>query len=174
MSLAVCLLLDDRADATVRRLWQRLEDAGVPTLLTHTHRHHVPHLTWAGLLRYDLEAVRTALEALPEQPPLPLHLDAFGTFRRSRCWLGPAVTPALVQRQAAVVAAVAETGAELHRHYAPGAWVPHVTLAPRLHLRDLASVAGEVYHVLPVAATGVSSALIDTSTGARHRLAHPI
>jgi 2'-5' RNA ligase len=174
VTLAVCLLLDDRADATVRRLWRRLEDAGVPTLLTHTHGLHVPHLTWAALRSYDLEAVRTALAALPEQPPLALHLDAFGTFRRSRCWLAPAVTASLVERQAAVVVATAETGAELHRHYEPGSWVPHVTLAPRLHLSDLATVAALVYDVLPIAATGTSSALIDTSTGARHPLPHPI
>jgi 2'-5' RNA ligase len=170
--LAVCLLLDRRADTTLRRLWSRLEDAGVPTLLTHTHGHHVPHLTWAALRSYDLDAVRSRLEALPEEPPVALHLDAFGTFRRSRCWLAPAVTTELVQRQAAVVAAVAETGAELHRHYRPGSWVPHLTLAPRLHLSDLATVAALVYDVLPIEAVGDSTALIDTSTGARHPLSH--
>jgi 2'-5' RNA ligase len=174
VTLAVCLLLDDRADAAVRRLWRRLEDAGVPTLLTHTHGHHVPHLTWAALRSYEVEDVQAALGAVPEQPPVPLHLDAFGTFRRSRCWLAPAVTSPLVERQAAVVTALAETGADLHRHYAPGAWVPHVTLAPRLHLRDLATVAALVYDVLPIEASGRSSVLIDTSTGARYPLRHPI
>jgi hypothetical protein len=174
VTLAVCLLLDDRADTTVRRLWRRLEDDGVPTLLTHTHGHHVPHLTWAALRTYDLEAVRSTLDALPERPPVSLHLDAFGTFRRSRCWLAPAVTAPLVERQSAVVAAVAGTGAELHRHYQPGAWVPHVTLAPRLHLDDLATVAKLVYDVLPIAAIGESTVLIDTSTGARYPLRHPI
>jgi hypothetical protein len=174
VTLAVCLLLDERAETTVRGLWRRLEDAGVPTLLTHTHGLHVPHLTWAALRSYDREAVRAALAALPEQPPLTLHLDAFGTFRRSRCWLSPAVSASLVARQAAVVTAVTETGADLHRHYQPGTWVPHVTLAPRLHLRDLATVAALVYDVLPIAAIGESSALIDTSTGARYPLAHPI
>jgi hypothetical protein len=174
VSLAVCLLLDDRADTTVRTLWRRLEDDGVPTLLTHTHGHHVPHLTWAALRTYDLDAVRSTLDALPEQPPVALHLDAFGTFRRSRCWLAPAVTAPLVERQSAVVAAVVATGAELHRHYQPGAWVPHVTLAPRLHLDDLATVAKLVYDVLPIAAIGEATVLIDTSTGARHSLRHPI
>jgi hypothetical protein len=174
VTLAVCLLLDDQGDAIVRGLWRRLEDAGVPTLLTHTHGLHVPHLTWAALRSYDLAAVRTALGALPEQPPLAMHLDAFGTFRRSRCWLAPAVTAPLVERQAAVVAAVTGSGADLHRHYRPGAWVPHLTLAPRLHLRDLATVAALVYDVLPIEAVGESTALIDTSTGARFPLRHGI
>ena len=174
MTLAVCLLLDARADADVRRLWHRLEDAGVPTLLSHTHGRHVPHLTWAALRSYDLEAVKASLEALSEEPPVPLHLDALGSFRRSRCWLAPAVTASLVERQSTVVEAVTGTGAELHRHYQAGSWVPHVTLAPRLHLTDLATVAALVYEVLPIAATGVATVLIDTSTGARHPLSHPI
>jgi hypothetical protein len=174
VTLAVCLLLDERADAAVRGLWRRLEEVGVPTLLTHTHGHHVPHLTWAALRTYDLAAVQVALGALSVQPPLALHLDAFGTFRRSRCWLAPAVSAELVARQAAVVEAVTGTGANLHRHYTPGSWVPHLTLAPRLHLSDLATVAALVYDVLPIAATGVSTALIDTSTGARHPLQHPV
>jgi len=171
VSLAVCLLLDDRSDATVRRLWRALEDVGVPTLLTHTHGRHVPHLTWASLRSYDVEDVRASLRSLTASPPIDLRLDAFGTFRRSRCWLAPAVTAPLVERQAAVVAAVAETGADLHRHYAPGSWVPHLTLAPRLHLGDLATVAALVYDVLPIVATGETTVLIDTSTGTRYPLA---
>jgi 2'-5' RNA ligase len=174
VTLAVCLLLDDRSDAAVRRLWRRMEDAGVSTLLTHTHGRHVPHLTWAALRSYDLDAVRASLEVLPERPPVGLHLDAFGTFRRSRCWLAPAVTSGLVERQAAVAAAAIGTGAELHRLYRPGTWVPHLTLAPRLHLDQLATVAALVYDVLPIEAIGESTTLIDTSTGERHALAHPV
>jgi hypothetical protein len=174
VTLAVCLLLDDRSDDVVRRLWRRLEDAGVPTLLSHTHGHHVPHLTWAALRSYDLDDVRASLEALPEGPPVALHLDAFGTFRRSRCWLAPAVTAPLVERQEAIVRALAETTADLHRHYRPGSWVPHLTLAPRLHLNDLATVAALVYDVLPIEAVGESTVLIDTSTGARYPISHPI
>jgi hypothetical protein len=174
VTLAACLLLDDRSDAGVRRLWRRIEDAGVPTLLTHTHGLHVPHLTWAALRTFDLDAVRRALAGFSEHPPVDLHLDAFGTFRRSRCWLAPAATPDLVELQAAVVQAVGGTGAELHHHYRPGTWVPHLTLAPRLHLDQLGTVAGLVYDVLPIEAVGNRTVLIDTSTGERHALAHPV
>jgi hypothetical protein len=144
----------------------------VPTLLSHTHGRHVPHLTYAGLRRYDLPAVVAALEALPAAEPLPLRFDAFGTFRRSRCWLAPAVSGPLVGRQEAVVAAVTGTGAELHHHYRPGDWIPHLTLAPRLHLGDLPAVAGAVYDVLPLPATAERVALVDTATGDQHHLTH--
>jgi len=167
MALAVCLLFDSRTETALRRLWARLEVAGIGTLATHTHGRHVSHLTYASLLGYDLGAVRESLLALPEQAPLTLHLDALGTFRRSRCWLAPAVTSELVTRQATVLEAVLATGAELHHHYAPGRWLPHVSLAPRLHLGDLATVAAAVYDVLPITAPVTRAALIDTSTGSR-------
>jgi hypothetical protein len=182
VALTVCLLPDARADAVVRRLWRRLESAGVPTLLTHTHGRHVPHLTYAALRGgptdgtaqdgTDVHAVVSLLAALPAQPPLTLHLDALGAFRRSRCWLAPAVTAELVARQEAVVSALRGAGVPLHRHYEPGCWVPHLTLAPRLHLTDLPTVAAAVYDVLPVTATMAAAAVVDTSDGTRHPLPH--
>jgi 2'-5' RNA ligase superfamily len=172
MALAVCLLFDNAADTAVRRLWERLEREGVPTLASHTHGRHAPHLTYASLRRFELDAVTAVLSALPVADQITLHLDAFGTFRRSRCWLGPAVSPSLICSQTAVVDAVRATGADLHKHYFPGAWIPHVTLAPRLHLTDLATVASVVYDVLPISARVTKAALIDTSTGERHPLPH--
>ena len=172
MALTVCLLPDPRTDAVVRRLWRRLESAGVPTLLSHTHGRHVPHLTYAALRDGHVQDVVPLLGTLPEQPPLRLHLDAPGTFRRSRCWLAPAVSADLVARQEAVVAALRQTGVALHRHYEPGSWVPHLTLAPRLHLTDLPTVAAAVYDVLPVTATMTAAAVVDTSDGSRHLLPH--
>ena len=175
MALAVCLLLDERSEAVVVALWHRLEAAGVPTLLSHTHGRHRPHLTFASVRPAGAGTVRdvvAALATLAEAPPTALHLDGFGTFRRSRCWLAPAVSGGLVERQRAVVEALEGTDAELHRHYLPGHWVPHVTVAPRLHLRELPVVAGHVYDVLPVEAVLERAAVIDTSTGELHALPH--
>jgi len=172
MALAVCLLLDPPADAVVRRLWARLEEAGVPSLASHTHGRHVPHLTYASLRSWDLAAVAGRLSALPARPPVQLQLDGLGLFRRSRCWLAPALTPDLEPRQRAVVEAVRTTGADLHEHYRPGAWTPHVTLAPRLHLEQLPVVAHVVNDVLPIVATASRAALVETSTGVRHGLEH--
>ena len=172
MALAVCLLLDPPVDATVRRLWTRMEEAGVPSLATHTHGRHVPHLSYASLRSWDLDAVAAALGALADRPPLPLRLDALGIFRRSRCWLAPALSVDLAPRQQAVVEAVTATGADLHRHYRPGDWVPHVTLAPRLRLQHLPAVAQLVNDVLPVTGTASRAALVDTATGRRVPLPH--
>ena len=172
MALAVCLLPDAPVDAAVRRLWARMEEAGVPSLASHTHRRHTPHLSYAALRSWDLDAVVAALSALPERPPVRLHLDALGMFRRSRCWLVPAVTADLAIRQQAVVDAVVATGADLHKHYRPGDWTPHLTLAPRLRLEDLPVVARLVNDVLPITGTASAVVLVDTATGERTTLAH--
>jgi 2'-5' RNA ligase len=172
VALSVCLLLDDAADRAVRRLWARLEEAGVPTLLTHTHGRHLPHLTLASLTSCDLDAVRSALTALPPAEPLPTRFEALGMFRRSRCWLAPTVTPGLLLRQEAAARAVSEAGAEVHRAYRPGDWLPHLTVAPRLRLRELATVAEKVNEVLPLPATLASAALVETSTGEVETLPH--
>ena len=98
MALAVCLLLDERADTAVRRMWDRLEQQGIASLASHTHGRHVPHLSYASVLEADRDATLAALVRLPARKELTLHLDAFGTFRRSRCWLAPAITPDLASR----------------------------------------------------------------------------
>ena len=171
MTLSVCLTLDPSADRTVRALWQRLEGAGIATLLSHTHGRHIPHLTLASLRSWDLTAVQRELSGTSVDLPHVVHFDALGMFRRSRCWLVPAASPALLHDQHAVVDAVRRSGADLHRHYEPGRWVPHLTLAPRLYLKDLPVVAARVYEVLPVSATLAEVTLIDTSTGARYPVA---
>ena len=141
-------------------------------MLSHTHGRHVPHLTYASLRSYDLAATTEVLAGLPEVEPLRIRFDALGTFRRSRIWLAPAVTVELVTRHEAVVSAAVSTGADLHRNYHPGTWLPHLTLAPRLHLTDLPTVAAAVYDMLPITATMGRAELIDTTTGRRHPLPH--
>jgi len=172
VTLSVCLTLDTAAERTVRSLWQRLEDAGISSLLSHTHGRHVPHLTLASLRSWDLESVQRELSEPPVELPLVVHFDALGMFRRSRCWLAPAPSPALLHGQHNVVDAVRRSGADLHRHYEPDRWLPHLTLAPRLHLKDLPVVAARVYDVLPVSAILGEITLIDTGTGTKHPLTY--
>jgi 2'-5' RNA ligase len=106
-----------------------------------------------------------AMDLLPDEGTMTLHFDALGMFRRSRSWLVPAVTSDIAARQERVVQAVESTGADLHRHYVPGVWVPHCTVAPRIRLEELPRLAALVYDVLPLISTVESAALIDSSTG---------
>jgi 2'-5' RNA ligase len=165
MALAVCWLFDRRTDRLLRNLWVRLEDLGLPTLLSHTHGHHVPHVSLAVLREWEHDKVMKAVQPLLSEQSAELYFDALGTFRRGRAWLVPAVGAEVLQLQASVVSAVVATGADLHRHYQPGRWVPHCTLAPRVPLVALPVLTAAVYDVLPLEATADRAALIDSGTG---------
>jgi hypothetical protein len=43
---AIELYFDADLEQAVRSLWQRLADAGLPSLSTFTHGRHRPHLSW--------------------------------------------------------------------------------------------------------------------------------
>ncbi|MGH3451919.1 MAG: 2'-5' RNA ligase family protein [Haloechinothrix sp.] len=165
MALGVCLLFDGRAERALVNLWDRLEADGVPTLRSHTHGAHRVHLSYVVLLEWELDAVRAAMEALPDLGPFEVTFDAVATFRRGRVCLVPAVPADLVARQQAVVEAVRATGALVHKHYEIGKWLPHTSLATRAQLDRLPAVAAATYEILPLTARVTRAALIDSGTG---------
>jgi 2'-5' RNA ligase len=172
MALAICLLFDARSDRVVRELWSRLETAGVHTLATHTHGHHYPHLSYAVLRSWDLSRVQATLAELPEASPFSLSFHGTLAFPRGRAALAPAVSADLARRQQQVVSAVVGTGADLHRNYRPGGWVPHVSVATRAQGLKLATVAKAIADVLPLTIGVDRAALVDSSTGETWPLAH--
>lgn len=174
MALAVCLLLDRRAERLVRGLWDRVEALGVTTLATHTHGRHHPHLSLAVLRSWDLEAVRVALEALPAGDPITVSCHGSLVFPRGRVALAPSVDADLVRRQERAVTAVVSTGADLHRNYAPGRWVPHLSVATRASAQTLAAVTTAVADAVPVVVRLERAALIHSGTGEVWPLAHLI
>lgn len=165
MALAVCLLFDPRTDRLVRELWARLEAKGVRTLESHTHGGHLPHLSYAVALEWDLDAVRSALDELPDKGGFEVSFQGTVAFPRGRAALAPAVPADVAARQEVVAATVAATGAMLHRHYAAGHWVPHVSVATRATGTALAVVVKEVADVLPLVGRVERAALVDSSTG---------
>jgi len=165
MALAVCLLFDSPSDRAIRGLWDRLEQHGVSSLRSHTHGRHVPHLSFAVLRSWDIDSVAGALAAIGSGPQVEVRFDGVGLFRRGRVWLIPGVTVDLLVRQQRVVQAVTATGAELHKHYRPGAWLPHCSLAPRTTLTQLPAAVGPAFDVLPMCARLDRAALVNSATG---------
>jgi 2'-5' RNA ligase len=165
VALAVCLLFDRRSERAVRSLWDRVEQAGVPSLRSHTHGRHVPHVSYAVLRSWDQDAVVTAMKSLDSGAPVHLQFDGLGLFRRGRAWLVAGVGADLVARQQRIVEALTATGADLHKHYVPGHWLPHCSLAPRATLSQLSTVAAAVFDVLPMQATLDRAALVNSATG---------
>ncbi len=167
VALAVCLLLDPRSERAVRGLWARLEDIGVSTLLTHTHGRHVPHVSYAVLRTFDVDAVRAAVTRLDPGDPIPLHFDTVAHFHRGRAALVPAVTADVLTRQGRLVEAALATGADLHHYYRPGWWVPHASIATRVRSDRLAALTTMAHDILPLDATVTRAALVDSGTGGR-------
>jgi 2'-5' RNA ligase superfamily len=164
VALAVCLLFDRRSERAVRALWDRIEDQGVASLRSHTHGKHVPHVSYAVLRRWDQTAVADALADLSGEP-VELSFDGVGLFRRGRTWLVAGVSADFVARQQRVVEALTATGADLHKHYRPGIWLPHCSLAPRATLAQLPVMVAAVMDVLPLEATLDRAALVNSGTG---------
>lgn len=165
MALAVCLLFDSAGDRLVRQLWARLEVQGVATLLTHTHRLHRPHLSLAVLRSWDLDGVIRALEPVPFVDALHLSLPGIVAFTRGRASLAAGVNADLARRQQAVAEAVETSGADLHHHYEPGRWVPHVSLATGGSASQLPVISTVVNDALPLTISIASGALIDSGSG---------
>ena len=90
----------------MRALWDRLERAGVPSLRSHTHGHHMPHVSYAVLRTWDLAAVSAAVAGLGPVAPVELTFDGVGLFRRGRAWLLAGAAAEFVTRQERVVEAV--------------------------------------------------------------------
>lgn len=165
MSLAVCVLFDGRGDRAVRGLWERLEAHGVPTLATHTHGRHLPHLSLAVLRRWDVAALTETLGALPDGGPFPVAVHGSLVFPRGRVALAVSIAAEVALRQRAVTRAAQSAGADLHVHYRPGDWVPHVSVATRAVGGHVAIATTAINDLLPLTLWARSSALVDSGTG---------
>jgi 2'-5' RNA ligase len=165
MALAVCLLFDARSEYLVRGLWTRLEEVGVRTLQSHTHGRHHPHLSYAVLRTWDLQRVQAGLAELPDGGPFALSCHGTLAFPRGRAALAPSVTAEVARRQERVSSALVRAGAELHRNYLPGMWIPHVSIATRAPGPLLATVVKAIADALPLTVQVDRAALIDSATG---------
>jgi len=165
VALAVCLLFDRRADLLLRELWARLEDQGVRTLQSHTHGHHHPHLSYSVLLEWDLDRVIEALAGLPDAGGFELTTHGCVVFPRGRVALAPSLPAEVAVRQEGVTRTLAATGAQVHRHYQPGQWVPHVSLATRANGASMPVVVKAVADALPLTLRVDRAALVDSATG---------
>jgi 2'-5' RNA ligase len=167
---AVEFFFDDDADAAVRRLWQRLDEAGVPSLATRgstRQRRHRPHVTFAmagSIPRRTVAALRTDLRLLS----LPsLWLYTLGTFptRENVLWLGAIADTELLAVHSAVHDALAGAVRQPSAYFLPGSWVPHCTLAQDLSGEQLAAGLAALHPVAPVRAKVIEVGITDTRTG---------
>ncbi|MEV0295503.1 2'-5' RNA ligase family protein [Nocardia sp. NPDC050710] len=136
MVQSVELLLDDAADAEIRRQWELLAEAGVRSLAAQTAETNRPHITIA-VARQIWPRIDHALDELTFRP-VPLRLGGVLVFGARHPILVRAVVPtdqllALHRRIFHTVAQCPGVSANLH----PDAWTPHITLARRVPIPQL-------------------------------------
>jgi 2'-5' RNA ligase len=119
-------------DGAVRDCWARLYAAGLPSLATHSHPTNRPHLTLATAEEFPpgaWERIAAALTALP----IEIRADKlvfFGGAQAMAAWRVVADS-VLWEVQAAVWSAL--DGAQRNPLHEPGRWVPHISVARRVH-----------------------------------------
>ena len=143
--MSIELLLDPTTEAAVRAEWDALAAHGMSSLAPRTSASNRPHVTL--LARTDLAEFDP--HVLIERPSFTVTLGApllFGAGERRVLARSIVPTSELLDTHA-VVHAVAGRGDDAP-HTAPGRWTPHVTLARRLRVVDVAAaldhVGGEI------------------------------
>jgi 2'-5' RNA ligase superfamily len=127
---SVELLFDPETEAAVRRIWDGLRDAGIPSQAPASR----PHVTLTVAERID-PAVDSLLAELTARFPFPCRVGAPLLFGRSKVVLARLVVP---------TTELLEVHAEVHRlslphlqpgpmaNALPGQWTGHATMARRV------------------------------------------
>jgi hypothetical protein len=128
---ALELVPDDAGEDVVRRDWQALRDACLPSMLDHTGGTNTPHVTVLALPAIDAAQEQRAVELLA--PALPVVVRPSGIAVLG----GEKVT---VARLLDVPPQLTRAVLSLHREQ-PGerhsGWLPHVTLGRRIPRADV-------------------------------------
>ncbi|WP_225729505.1 MULTISPECIES: 2'-5' RNA ligase family protein [unclassified Nocardia] len=143
MVQSVELLLDDAADAEIRREWRLLADAGIPSLAAKTTETNRPHITVA-VARQIWPRIDHALDGYVFRP-FAIRLGGVLIFGARNPILVRLVVPSeqLLAVQRAIFGIVAPCpGIPANLH--PDAWTPHITLARRVAAQRL----GEAVHAV--------------------------
>ncbi|HEY0450535.1 2'-5' RNA ligase family protein [Actinophytocola sp.] len=167
MAQALELYFDDEADAAVRGLWRRLDQAGVPSLATRTHGRHRPHVTFA-LASVIPPRTRDALREDLRLLSIPrLWLYSLSAFSASDAGLmiSAVVDTELLAVHSAVHDVLAKKVKQPSAYYLPGSWVPHCTLAQGLEAPQVTAGFAALFPLAPIKARVSEVAVCDTHTG---------
>ncbi len=140
--LGAILIFSPETDAAVRGLWQAQADAGLPSPMLEVKE--PPHMTLFMAEGGDFSGLRAALAALArEMPPLPVDFFSLGVFpaKYGVVFLAPVTNRRLVDLHAAIWSAAHSFLEKPYAQYAPGVWVPHVTLTIDLPPEQIGAAA---------------------------------
>ncbi len=122
-------LLDTRSNRQVREIWDWLEiHCGLAGIRTTP----LPHFSWQSAENYDLSLIRPALEKLAgELTPFGVKTAGLGIFtgKEPVLYISLVKTGKLLEVHQRIWETMTPFAQEVNPLYAPGQWIPHVTLA---------------------------------------------
>lgn len=165
MPCATTLYFDLETDAAVRRLWQAIEDAGLPSSLLNLG--YRPHLTLVVCDTMDFDALRAELPPLvASTPPVSFNFHGLGTFNTAEgvVYLAVTVSQELLALHERIWKLAAPHANGKLQYYMPGIWVPHVTLGYGLEQEQVGQVINSLRKiVLPINGTATELVVTDVS-----------
>jgi len=166
VSRGIVLWPDSKSNQVIRDLWAVIEAQGVPTMATHTHRLHQPHVS---LIAAEHLPVNVSLEAVAPVPrqPIRLLIEATGVFPNGFLFLSCVTNCDLLDEQCRVHRAIRPLAIEPWPHFEPGTWTPHITTGWELTNEQLAKALPLVLDHLPIEGWLDHGGVEDGTTGER-------
>jgi hypothetical protein len=128
---ALELLPDDAGRDVVRRDWQALRDAGLPSQLDHRGATNSPHVTVLAAPALDTDDERRAADLLAPLLPAPARASGIALLGGNRVSV-----VRVLDVPDALVGAVLDLRSQVRDVQHLG-WLPHVTLARRIDRADV-------------------------------------
>src|SRR5581483_2729631 len=154
MSIVVYAYCDDDTERAIREIWSRLSAVGIVSEVARLGVR--PHVSIAMAGGADERDIHRAC-ASPDTPPPPrsIMFSSVGVFPGDAgvVFLAPVVTPELAMWHREMHARLLPALREPNPLYAPGAWVPHLTLALDLPPADIAKTVMVARDALPIRGT---------------------
>jgi len=126
------LTFDPATEATIRTIWRRISDAGLPSSLDAAG--YRPHISLAvyDAERFDVDGCyQKAADYARTVAPFSVHLSHVGVFvdMGNVVFLGVTPSAALLARHREALDLCCGQREFLRRYYAPSLWTPHVSLS---------------------------------------------
>ena len=167
MTRGIVLWPDPDTSVAVRGMWQELASAGLPSMATHTHRRHQPHVSLVVAESLDAPAAGTAV-GLVTATPLPCRLELAAFFPGGVLMLPLVPSYELLLEQQRVSSAIDGLGGLMvgrSAHTKPGVWAPHMTCAYGIAFHQVAAALEIALGYLPITGYLTRGGIEDGATG---------
>ena len=164
MSRGIVLWPDSSTGAAVRRIWRELDVAGIPSMQTHTHRLHQPHVSLVVADHLDADAAAAAVGRLPEVQ-IPCRVEAAGLFPGGFLVLPLVPNVELLHEHQRVSDSAGDLAVGRWEYTERGEWSPHMTCAYALAPDQVGEAMAIATRHLPLAGYLTTGGVEDGTTG---------